>query len=111
MFLQPTVGFCWENFEMGLLMRITQVDYTYERWGTDIRYEPGIMIRGGSKNVKAMLQFRTDSGTNYSRSVAAHLPPENQVLYMPFHFSFGVHFDLNFSKEKTTGNALPHLVF
>ena len=100
-FVQPTVGFhSSENFEMALFMRLSQLDYSVDKWGVDQRYEPGIMIRGGSKSIKGMFQFRFDTGTNFSRTPAAKLRAENQVLYLPFHISLGINFSLNFSKKK-----------
>ncbi len=99
-FIQPTVGFHWTYFEMAVFMRYSKVAYTNIKWGTDTRFEPGLMFRGGSENIKGMLQLRLDYGTNYSQTPAAALLPDQQVLYIPLHISIGVNFNINFSKEK-----------
>lgn len=102
-FIQPTVGVSWEAFEMAFFCRISNLDYSSNKLGVDKRYEPGIMLRGASKSVKAMLQIRTDYGTNFSKQAGSTVPISEQVEYLPFHVSFGVSFNLNlldFGKKK-----------
>jgi hypothetical protein len=101
-FIQPTVGFRWPYFEMALLVRISRIDYDNARWGVDTRYEPGVMLRGGSERIKAMLQMRLNYGSNYSRTSEANLHPVDQVLYFPFHTSLGINVYFNFAKKKQT---------
>ncbi len=100
-FFQPTIGYHWDNFELAGFMRVTSIDYYYSKWGVDTRYEPGIMLRGGSELIKVMLQMRYDYGSNYSYTTAANLGLYERVEYLPFHISFGANITLNFNKEKT----------
>ncbi len=100
-FIQPTFGIKEDYFEFAFFCRFSKIDYTAKIWGEDIRYEPGVMFRGGSKNVKAMFQLRFDYGTNYSKTTAAGLAIQDQILYMPFHVSMGMSFDLNFGRKKS----------
>ena len=101
-FFQPTIGFHSEYFEPAFFIRCSSIDYFEPRWGKDTRYEPGMMFRGGSKNFKAMLQFRLDSGTNYSQTAAANLPIEQRLLYLSFHVSLGITISLNFGNDNET---------
>ncbi len=103
-FIQPTIGYHWEKIELAAFMRITNIDYVYSKWGVDRRYEPGIMVRGGSEMVKVMFQMRYDYGTNYSYTPAANLGLYDRVEYLPFHLSFGVNFTLNFDPKKQAEN-------
>ncbi len=105
-FIQPTIGVSWESFEMAFFCRISDLNYSDTRFGTDRRFEPGIMLRGASKNIKAMLQFRTDYGTNNSKAPGTLIPYNQQVEYLPFHLSFGMSLSFNASdlmgKKKIT---------
>jgi hypothetical protein len=100
-FIQPTFGVKDDYIEFAIFCRFSKIDYTAKKWGEDTRYEPGFMFRGGSKTFKGMFQLRFDYGTNYSRTPAAGLALQEQVLYMPFHVSMGMSFDLNFSRQKS----------
>lgn len=99
LFFQPTFGFCWNDFELGTYIRVSQLDFTDARLGKDTRNEIGLMVRGKIQYCKIMLQYRNDFGTNYSKTPAAHLLPDDQIRYYPFHVSIGVQIDLNFNKS------------
>lgn len=103
LFVQPTVGFSWEEVQLALFCRITQLDYKDPALGTDTRYEPGFMFRGGSKNIQGMMQFRLNYGTNYSKS-KPNYNIYDAVEYWPFYISMGINFNLNpadFKKKKS----------
>jgi hypothetical protein len=94
-FVTPTFGFGWPDFEMALFCRVSHIEYANKDLGIDTRYEPGLMVRGATKNFKAMMQVRFDAGTNYSKSSSSTVPYEQQAEYFPFHLSMGLSINFN----------------
>ena len=94
-FAQPTIGFKWDAVEMAVFCRISGLDFSDRRYGTDMRYEPGFMFRGGTKHIQAMIQMRGDFGTNYSKRPSTPLSIYEQAEYFPFHLSMGLSFAIN----------------
>lgn len=100
LYIQPTFGTKLPNFDFAAFVRISQISYYKTALGKDIRYEPGMMIRGGSENFKVMFQVRLDYGTNYSKTPASGLPISDQAEYFPIHFSFGLNIHFNTMEKK-----------
>jgi hypothetical protein len=99
-FFQPTVGVSWDNFDIALINRFTIIDYANPVYMTDNRFETGLLFRGGIKNVKAMMQFSVENGTNNSM----------KVDYYPLHLGVGLNFYFNakdFKKKKKVTEPAP----
>lgn len=88
-FVQPTIGFSSDIFDIALAHRMTFIDYSNAAYRQDLRQQTSIIMRVGYKYTKFMIQFGTEYGTQNT----------DLVDYWPYHVAFGMHFQFNGKRD------------
>lgn len=96
-FVQPTVAFASDVFDIALAHRMTFIDYANVNYDRDLRQQTSLVMRVGYKYAKFMIQFGVDYGTQNSKLVD----------YYPVHIGLGLNFQFNGEKDIFKKKAQP----